>query len=193
MAAERTKLFCRNPAFTLAETRFWQSATETPKPNSAADLLRTNPGATAVEMTEYFFSLWRDVKSRIADAEEAYEKHPTQKHLGPGFVTVDADSPFELPEQGSPLWERCPQGDVHKDDLTVLLGVLNEELIDEAMAAKPKPKEMDKLFGYDLWRQGSEFSRKHSARTSKTVELERGVKRARKTSEGQRRKVYETV
>ena len=118
---------------------------------------------------------WYDLKRTIADAEEAfYEEHPTpQEYLGPRFVTVDADSPFPLPVQGAPprAWERSPQGGVHTDGLTVLLGVLNEKLIDAAMAARPKPEEMDALFGYDLWRYGSEFSRKHSGRSSKAVEM----------------------
>lgn len=117
---------------------------------------------------------WYDLKRTIAAAEEAfYKEHPTQEYLGPRFVTVDADSPFPLPMQGAPprAWERSPQGGVHTDGLTVLLGVLNEKLMDAAMAAKPQPEEMDALFGYDLWRYGSEFSREHSGRSSKAVEM----------------------
>jgi len=119
---------------------------------------------------------WYDLVAWIANAErQFYKDHPTQQNVGPRFVTVDADldAPFPLPVQGAPprAWERSPQGGVHTDGLTVLLGVLNEKLIDAAMAARPKPEEMDALFGYDLWRYGSEFSRKHSGRSSKAVEM----------------------
>jgi len=130
-------------------------------------------------MTEGFFSSqgWKRLKRSIAEAEEKfYAAHPTQKRLAdePRFVTVDADSEFGLPTQGAPplAWERCPQGGVHKDGLTVLLGVLNDEVIDSAMNAKPKPEDMDALFGYDLWRYGSAFSQEHSGRKSRTVPFE---------------------
>jgi hypothetical protein len=119
---------------------------------------------------------WYDLVAWIANAErQFYKDHPTQQNVGPRFVTVDADldAPFPLPVQGAPprAWERSPQGGVHTDGLTVLLGVLNKKLIDAAMADKPNPEEMDALFGYDLWRHGSEFSRKHSGRSSKAVEM----------------------
>ena len=117
---------------------------------------------------------WYDRVAQIAEAENNfYEEHPSQQNVGPRFVTVDADSPFPLPVQGAPprAWERSPQGGVHTDGLTVLLGVLNEKLMGAAMAAKPQPEEMDALFGYDLWRYGSEFSREHSGRSSKAVEM----------------------
>jgi hypothetical protein len=58
---------------------------------------------------------------------------------------------------------------VHTDGLTDLLGVLDGKLIDAAMKAKPNPKDMEALFGYDLWRHGSEFSQKHSGRKFSTV------------------------
>ena len=107
--------------------------------DACADVPRPAPRSSAPRM--------RALRAR----KKAQEVAPHPDPLSGEILTIDARTFGPHPNEYCPGWEATPVARVHQEGLAVVLNILDENDVFEIRSKAPEPKDMEGLFGKNLW------------------------------------------